>query len=56
MTNDNFDDLGYIRGAIYFLSFAEGFLGLAKTEVSTQDDVAHLDVIRRDQSPPGPAA
>lgn len=50
MTNDNFDDLGYIRGAIHFLSFAEGFLGLAKTEVSTQDDVAHLDVIRREIS------
>lgn len=50
MTNDNFDDLGYIGAAIYFLSFAEGLLGLAKTEVSTQDDVAHLDVIRRENS------
>ena len=50
MTNDNSDDRDYIGTAIHVLSFVQGVIEFAKTEVSTQDDVAHLDVIRREIS------
>lgn len=48
MTKTTFEDLGYIGAAIYFLSLTEGLLGMAKNEVTAQDDVAHIDVLLRD--------